>query len=98
MLSGGFILSGIAYPSYARTQPGWKTGSAAHGTWWSLWYGFGTLAYIAGMGKTFGWVGLVAAIPVAFGIGFALLMAAKRSTQLIALVGPILANLWFMVR
>ena len=97
LLSGGFILSGIAYPAFARTQLGWKTGASSHGAWWSLWYGFGALSYLAGMGTTFGWIGLVAAIPAAFAIGFALMMAAKRNAQMIALIGPILANLWFMV-
>lgn len=55
-------------------------------------------SYLAGMGKTCGWVGFVAAIPVAFAIGFSLMMVAKRITQLIALAGPIFANLWFMLR
>lgn len=98
LFSGGIVLAGLAYPAFARSQPGWKTGSAAGGTLWSLWYGAGGLAYLAGMGKTFGWLGLVLAIPAALAVGFFLTLLAKQRVQLIALIGPVLANLWFMVR
>jgi hypothetical protein len=96
IISGGVVLAGIAYPGYARTQQGWKVGGWANGGPWALWYGFGGLAYLAGMVKTFGWWALLAAVPLAFIIGFGLMMAAKRRTQMLALVGPVLANLWFM--
>lgn len=98
IFSGGLILAGIAYPQFAGSQPGWKVGAWSGGTLWSLWYGMGALAYLAGMGKDFGWIALLAAVPLAFVLGLGLVTTARRHTQLIALAGPILANLWFMQR
>lgn len=97
LISGGLVLAGIAYPSFARQQPGWKIGAGAGGIIWSVWYGTGALAYLGGMAQVFGWIGIVAAVPLALIIGFAIVMAVKRRTLLVALVGPILANLWFIM-
>lgn len=96
LMSGGLILAGIAYPAFARQQAGWKTGTWSGGAAWSLWYGMGALAYLAGMGTTFGILGLMASIPLALILGFTVMMIVKRQTQLVALTGPVLANLWFM--
>lgn len=97
LVSGGLILAGISYPDYARRQPGWKVGAWAGGVGWALWYALGALAYFGGMGRMLGWLGLLAAVPLAFIVGFGLTTFAKRHTQLIALIGPILANLWFVL-
>lgn len=96
LISGGVTLTGIAYPTYAQSKPGWKIGAWAGGGVWSLWFGLGALAYLAGMANTFGWVGFLGAIPLALLIGFALFVIIGRPMQLLALPGPILANLWFM--
>lgn len=94
--SGGLILCGIAYPQYARSQRGWKIGAWAGSTGWVIWYGIGALAYFAGMWSTFGLLGIVGSIPLAFLLGFTLTIAARQSSQLIAIIGPILANVWFV--
>ncbi|WP_068864875.1 hypothetical protein [Erythrobacter dokdonensis] len=96
LISGGVTLAGIAYPTYAQSKPGWKIGAWAGGNVWSLWFGMGALAYLAGMANVFGWIGFLGAIPLAFLIGFALNVIVGRHMQLVALPGPILANLWFM--
>ncbi len=97
LLSGGQIMAGIAYPSYARTQQGWKVGAMAGGGFWSLWFGLGALAYVSGMANVFGWLGLLAAIPWAFFLGLVLMLTLGRHMQLLALPAPILANVWFMM-
>ena len=96
VLSGGLLMAGIAYPFYAPTQPGWKIGAWAGGGLWSLWFGFGALAYLGGMANLFGWLGLLAAIPWAFFLGFVLTFTIGRHMQMLALPAPILANIWFM--
>ena len=96
LLSGGLLQAGIAYPFYAPTQSGWKIGAWAGGGLWSLWFGFGTLAYLGGMANVFGWLGLIAAIPWALFLGFVLMLTLGRHMQLLALPAPILANIWFM--
>lgn len=98
ILSGGLILAGIAYPQFAIARPGWKVGSWAGGSLWSIWYGLGSLAYLAGKGNSFGWIALLAALPLAFILGFGLTTVVGRHVQLLALAGPILANLWFLQR
>jgi hypothetical protein len=95
-LSGGLIMAGIAYPSFARTKSGWKVGAWAGGGLWSLWFGSGTVAYLGGMANIFGWLGLLVAIPWAFILGFVLTLTVGRHMQLLALPGPFLANIWFM--
>lgn len=97
LLSGGLLMAGLAYPSYARTQPGWKVGAVGGGGFWTLWFGLGALAYVGGMANVFGWLGLLAAIPWAFFLGFVLMLTVGRHVQLLALPGPILANIWFMM-
>jgi len=96
LVSGGVTLVGIAYPTYAQSKPGWKIGAWVGGDVWSLWFGMGGLAYLAGMANVFGWLGLLGAIPLAFLIGLALIVIVGRHMQLLALPGPILANIWFM--
>lgn len=96
LLSGGLILAGIAYPSFARSKVGWKVGAWTGGGGWALWYGFGALAYFAGMWTALGWVGLLVCVPLAFCLGLIALMALKRHVQMVALTGPILANLWYV--
>gem|GEM_PF-4873836 len=58
LLSRKLILAGIAYPDFARTKDGWKVGAWTGGGCWALWYGFGALAYLAGMWTALGWIGL----------------------------------------
>ena len=96
LISGGIVLAGIAYPGFAQAQPGWKVSAWVGGGVWSLWFGMGALAYLAGMANVFGWKGFLGAIPLAFAGGFVLILAAGRRAQVIALPGPFLANLWFM--
>lgn len=96
LFSGGVVTAGIAYPSFARQKLGWKIGAGSGGTVWSVWYGMGLLAYLGGMGQVFGWIGFMAAVPLALIRGFGLIMLLKRQTQLFALIGPIIANIWFM--
>lgn len=88
------ILAGIAYPNFARQKPGWKIG--AGGTGCSVWYGTGALSYLGVMAQVFGWIGFVAAVPVALMIGFGLVMLLKQQAQLVAIVRPTIANIWFM--
>lgn len=96
LASGGIVLAGIAYPSFAAARPGWKVGAWAGSCLWSLWFGLGALAYLAGMASGFGWVGLLAALPLAFALGLGLILTAGARTQLLVLPGPILANLWYI--
>lgn len=98
ILSGGLVMAGISYPTFARTQPGWKTGSLASSDGYALWCGAGAIAYLGGMWNIFGWLGLLLAIPVALVFGFLLTLVAKGKVQVLALTGPVLANLWYMVR
>lgn len=97
LASGGVMLTGIAYPSLAGARPGWKVGARTGGTLWSAWFGLGALAYLAGMATEFGWVGLLAALPLAFAAGPVLIFTAGARTQVIALTGPVLANLWYLM-
>lgn len=96
LVSGGVTLAGVAYPSFAQSKPDWKIGAWAGGPLWSLWFGIGALAYLAGMANVFGWLGFLGAIPLAFVVGFGMILMAGRHTQILALVGPVLAKLWFM--
>jgi hypothetical protein len=97
LLSGGLLMAGIAYPSYAPTQRGWKIGAWAGGGFWLLWLGMGALAYLGGMANVFGWLGLLAAIPWAFFLGFVFMLTIGRHMQLLALPAPVLANIWFIM-
>lgn len=94
--SGGLVIAGIAYPSFAAARPGWKVGAWIGGTFWSIWFGMGALAYLAGVASVFGWPGLLLALPLAFLIGLGAIVVAGPRTQALALPGPILANLWLL--
>ncbi|BDI59531.1 hypothetical protein [Qipengyuania nanhaisediminis] len=94
LISGGMIIAGIAYPTYAQSKPGWKVGAWSGGPLWSLWFGMGALAYLGGMANTFGWLALLGAIPLALVLGFAMVLVGGRHAQIAALSGPIFANLW----
>ncbi len=96
LASGGVILAGIAYPAYARSQAGWKIGAWSSSAGISVWFGLGALAYLAGMWSLYGWIGALLAIPLAFLTGLVLMLVVRRHVQLLALVGPILANIWFV--
>ena len=95
LLGGALVLSGTAYPSYARAK-GWPVGAAAHGTFFTIWFLFGGLAYLAGMFSIWGWWGLGAAVPAAFLIGLALTTLLGRHVQIVAYAGPVLANVWHL--
>lgn len=97
LISGGVTLAGIAFPTFAQAKPDWKVGAWVGGPVWSLWFGMGALAYLAGMANVFGWLGFLGAIPLALALGFVLILATGRHTQIIAVAGPVLANLWFMM-
>ena len=91
-------LSAIGPASDVRCQPVRTAGIAPlGGPLWSLWFGMGTIAYLAGMANIFGWLAFLGAIPLALAVGFILILIAGRHTQITALIGPILASLWFMM-
>jgi hypothetical protein len=96
LVSGGVILAGIAYPNYARSQRGWRVGAWSGSAGWSVWFGLGALAYLAGMWSLYGWIGALFAIPLAFLTGLVFMLVVRRHVQLLSLVGPILANIWFV--
>lgn len=96
IVGGGLVLAGVAYPRFAEAQSGWKVGSWAGGTAWSVWFGLGAIAYLAGMWSLFGWLGALSSLPVAFFVGLAMTLTFRRHIQLLALAGPILTNVWFM--
>lgn len=96
LLAGGLTLAGIAYPTYARQQFGWKTGAWVGGTVWSLWFGLGAINTLAAAAGDFGWLGALLVIPAAFVIGFVVVLAVKSRTQLIAPIGPALAIFSFV--
>jgi len=97
LLGGSLIMAGIAYPGFAKSS-GWPVGAAANGPVWALWFGMGALAYLAGMHTLWHWWGLIAAVPVAFLGGMTLTLVLKKQVQLLAYLGPILANVWFLMR
>jgi len=91
---GGLIAAGIAYPAYARSR-GWPIGAAAGEALWLLWFAFGAFAFLAGMYAQWSWWGAIAAVPVGFALGFLATLIFGKNVQLIAYLGPILANLWY---
>lgn len=84
-------MAGIAYPSLAPTQPGWRMGKWTGGPGLSIWYLLGAFNYLAAMAHHWGWGGFLTAIPVAFVGGFIVTTTIGQRVQLVALCGPILA-------
>lgn len=95
LVAGGLVLAGIAYPEMAP-QKGWPVGAISGGIFWTIWYGFGALAYLAGTIHLFAWWAIVIAPISAVAVGFCLTSILSRNIQLAALIGPILANLWYL--
>lgn len=96
LTGGGFVMAGIAYPTYAGSQPGWKIGAWTNSDFWHVWLGIGALAYLVGMARVFGWPGFLLAIPVAFLLGLFTTIIAKQRTRILGFVGPLLSQVWFL--
>lgn len=97
LISGGVTLAGISFPTFAQAKSDWKVFPWVGGPMWSLWFGMGALAYLVGMANVFGLLGFLGAVPLALAFGFVLILATGRHTQIVAVAGPVLANLWFMM-
>lgn len=97
ILAGALTTAGIAYPSLARTKPGWKLGKWSGGPGLSIWYLLGALNYLAAMAHLWGWGGFLTAIPVAFVGAFIATSIIRQHVQLVALFGPILAFVGYVM-
>lgn len=95
IVAGGLILAAASYPTFAESRDGWTITVRGDAGWWAVWFAYGGLTYLVGMFNIWGWLGLIAAVPLAFAVGFALTMILRQAVQYVSIVGPILANVWF---
>ncbi|MBN9506602.1 MAG: hypothetical protein J0I69_11300 [Altererythrobacter sp.] len=91
----GLLWMGITYPEMADGK-GWKRGAWVGSNGWYVFFGFGVLSLISTFWRDGELIWLIPAAIGGFVAAFVATMLLRSNTQLVALLGPIAAIIWFL--
>ena len=95
-LISGLVMSGITYPTLAKVK-GWPRGGWLETDSFYIYFGGGMIATLFCAWHVWGWWGPFAIIPISMVMGFILTQIFRRHIQIIALLGPSSALVWYFL-